>query len=164
MRPILSIGLIALLLCTAGCTNPVSKIIDKLTDDEPATSQQSTTTSTPAQSNAQTPAPTQPAAQAQTAPPAVPQQPAPTQPQTPAPAPAVDTQLQRMTPAPPNTHGQIRGTEVRMRGGPSTDDEILGYFDNREYVSILGSMDGWYHVRRANGEECWVSGDFCKQL
>ena len=69
-----------------------------------------------------------------------------------------------MTPAPPNTHGQIRGTEVRMRGGPSTDDEILGYFDNREYVSILGSMDGWYHVRRANGEECWVSGDFCKQI
>ena len=47
MRPILSIGLIALLLSTAGCANPVTKVIDKLTDDEPATSQQ-TTESTPA--------------------------------------------------------------------------------------------------------------------
>ena len=156
MRPILSIGLIALLLCTAGCTNPVTKVIDKLTNDEPAASQQGTTTSAPAPAQTQTQG--QPSAQPQqTVAPAVQQQPA-------APAPVIDTQLQRMTPAPPNTHGQIRGTEVRMRGGPSTDDEILGYFDNREYVSILGSMDGWYHVRRADGTECWVSGDFCKQI
>ena len=153
MRPILSIGLIALLLCTAGCSNPVSKVIDKLTNDEPTAAQQTTESATaPAQTQ-------QPAAQQQSAAPAAQQaQPAP------AAAPVVDTQLQQMTPAPPNTHGQIRGTEVRMRGGPSTDDEILGYFDNREYVSILGSMNGWYHVRRANGTECWVSGDFCKQI
>ena len=39
MRPILSIGLIVLLLSTAGCANPVTKVIDKLTDDEPASSQ-----------------------------------------------------------------------------------------------------------------------------
>ena len=156
MRPILSIGLIALLLCTAGCTNPVTKVIDKLTNDEPAASQQSTTTSSPAPAQTQTQG--QSAAQPQqNAAPAVQQQPV-------QPAPVIDTQLQRMTPAPPNTHGQIRGTDVRMRGGPSTDDEILGYFDNREYVSILGSMDGWYHVRRADGTECWVSGDFCKQI
>lgn len=156
MRPILSIGLIALLLCTAGCTNPVTKVIDKLTNDEPAASQQGTTTSAPAPAQTQTQG--QPSAQPQqTVAPAVQQQSA-------APAPVIDTQLQRMTPAPPNTHGQIRGTDVRMRGGPSTDDEILGYFDNREYVSILGSMDGWYHVRRADGTECWVSGDFCKQI
>ena len=156
MRPILSIGLIALLLCTAGCTNPVTKVIDKLTNDEPAASQQGTTTSSPAPAQTQTQG--QPSAQAQqNAAPAVQQQPV-------QPAPVIDTQLQRMTPAPPNTHGQIRGTDVRMRGGPSTDDEILGYFDNREYVSILGSMDGWYHVRRADGTECWVSGDFCKQI
>ena len=156
MRPILSIGLIALLLCTAGCTNPVTKVIDKLTNDEPAASQQSTTTNSPAPAQTQTQG--QPSVQPQqNAAPAVQQQPV-------QPAPVIDTQLQRMTPAPPNTHGQIRGTDVRMRGGPSTDDEILGYFDNREYVSILGSMDGWYHVRRADGTECWVSGDFCKQI
>jgi len=156
MRPILSIGLIALLLCTAGCTNPVTKVIDKLTNDEPAASQQSTTTSAPAPAQMQTQG--QPSAPPQqNVAPAVQQQPV-------QPAPVIDTQLQRMTPAPPNTHGQIRGTDVRMRGGPSTDDEILGYFDNREYVSILGSANGWYHVRRANGTECWVSGDFCKKI
>ena len=53
MRPILSIGLIALLLSTAGCANPVTKVIDKLTDDEPATSQQ-TTESAPAPAQTQT--------------------------------------------------------------------------------------------------------------
>ena len=73
MRPILSIGLIALLLCTAGCTNPVSKIIDKLTDDEPATSQQSTTTSAPAPPQTQTRE--QPTAQQQNAAPAAQQAP-----------------------------------------------------------------------------------------
>ena len=156
MRPMLSIGLIALLLCTAGCSNPDSKVTDKLTNDERTAAQQ-TTESTPAPAQTQTQA--QPAAQQQSAAPAAQQAQS-----APAAAPVVDTQLQQLTPAPPNTHGQIRGTEVRMRGGPSTDDEILGYFDNREYVSILGSMNGWYHVRRANGTECWVSGDFCKQI
>ena len=52
MRPILSIGLIALLLSTAGCANPATKVIDKLTNDEPATSQQ-TTESAPAPAQTQ---------------------------------------------------------------------------------------------------------------
>ena len=156
MRPLLLIGMTALLLCTAGCTNPITTLIDDFNGSDTKTTQQSTTpeqtSSQPAQ---QSSASSQPQQQTQTQ-----QATAP----SPAPAPAVDTQLQQMTPEPPNTHGQIRGTEVRMRGGPSTDDEILGYFDNREYVSILGSANGWYHVRRANGTECWVSGDFCKKI
>ena len=65
---------------------------------------------------------------------------------------------------PPNTHGQIHGTEVRMREGPSTNDAILGYFDNGEYLSLIGSTDGWYYVRRANGSDGWVSADFCKKI
>ncbi|QNH54969.1 hypothetical protein H1B31_03170 [Selenomonas timonae] len=64
MGPILSIGLIALLLSTAGCANPVTKVIDKLTDDEPATSQQ-TTESAPAPAQTQTQG--QPTAQQQNA-------------------------------------------------------------------------------------------------
>ncbi|WP_315437137.1 hypothetical protein [uncultured Selenomonas sp.] len=67
MRPILSIGLIALLLSTAGCANPATKVIDKLTDDEPATSQQ-TTESAPAPAQTQTQG--QPTAQQQNAAPA----------------------------------------------------------------------------------------------
>ena len=157
MRPLLLIGMTALLLCTAGCTNPITTLIDDFNGgDKKATQQSTTTEQTSSQPAQQSSAPSQPQ-----------QQQTQTQQATapaPAPPPAVDTQLQQMTPEPPNTHGQIRGTEVRMRGGPSTDDEILGYFDNREYVSILGSANGWYHVRRANGTECWVSGDFCKKI
>ena len=157
MRPLLLIGMTALLLCTAGCSNPITTLIDDFNGSDTKTTQQSTTTEqTSSQPAQQSSAPSQPQ-----------QQQTQTQQATapaPAPSPAVDTQLQQMTPEPPNTHGQIRGTEVRMRGGPSTDDEILGYFDNREYVSILGSANGWYHVRRANGTECWVSGDFCKKI
>lgn len=156
MRPLLLIGMTALLLCTAGCSNPISKLIDDFSGSDTTTAQQSTTTEqTSSQPAQQSSAPSQPQQQTQ------PQQATAS---APAPPPAVDTQLQQMTPEPPNTHGQIRGTEVRMRGGPSTDDEILGYFDNREYVSILGSANGWYHVRRADGTECWVSGDFCKKI
>ena len=156
MRPILPIGLIALLLCTAGCSNPISKLMDDFNGTETSAPQQSTTQEAkPTENNAQTLTQTQPQQQQQQAQP---------QASAPAPAPAVDAQLQQMIPEPPNTHGQIRGTEVRMRGGPSTDDAILGYFDNREYVSILGSANGWYHVRRANGSEGWVSGDFCKKI
>ena len=157
MRPLLLIGMTALLLCTAGCTNPITTLIDDFNGSDTKNTQQSTTTeqtsSQPAQQSSASSQPQQQQTQTQQA----------TAP-APAPLPAVDTQLQQMTPEPPNTHGQIRGTEVRMRGGPSTDDEILGYFDNREYVSILGSANGWYHVRRANGTECWVSGDFCKKI
>ena len=155
MRPLLLIGMTALLLCIAGCTNPITTLIDDFNGSDTKNTQQSTTTEqTSSQPAQQSPAPSQPQ-----------QQQTQTQQATaPATSPAVDTQLQQMTPEPPNTHGQIRGTEVRMRGGPSTDDEILGYFDNREYVSILGSANGWYHVRRANGTECWVSGDFCKKI
>ena len=157
MRPLLLIGMTALLLCTAGCTNPITTLIDDFNGSDTKTTQQSTTTEqTSSQPAQQSSAPSQPQQQqTQTQQATVP---------APAPPPAVDTQLQQMTPEPPNTHGQIRGTEVRMRGGPSTDDEILGYFDNREYVSILGSANGWYHVRRADGTECWVSGDFCKKI
>lgn len=157
MRPLLLIGMTALLHCAAGCTNPITTLIDDFNGSDTKNTQQSTTTehasSQPTQQSSASSQPQQQQTQTQQA----------TAP-APAPSPAVDTQLQQMTPEPPNTHGQIRGTEVRMRGGPSTDDEILGYFDNREYVSILGSMDGWYHVRRADGTECWVSGDFCKQI
>ena len=161
MRPLLLIGMTALLLCTAGCSNPISKLIDDFSGSDTTTAQQSTTTE---QSSAQ-----QSSVLSQTQQQQQQQQPQQQQPQqatasAPAQNAAVDTQLQQMTPEPPNTHGQIRGTEVRMRGGPSTDDEILGYFENREYVSILGSANGWYHVRRADGTECWVSGDFCKKI
>ena len=59
--------------------------------------------------------------------------------------------------------GKITGTEVRMRGGPGTEYKILGAFENGETVEILEDGNGWFKVRRKNGETGWVSADFCKK-
>lgn len=61
--------------------------------------------------------------------------------------------------------GTITGTEVRMRGGPSTDSDILGYFDKGEVVQVLQSdiTNGmkWYKVTRTSGVTGWVAADYC---
>lgn len=63
----------------------------------------------------------------------------------------------------------IKGTEVRMRAKPNTDCEILGYFDNRENIRVLGYTNGegtpqhpgnWAYVRRDNGAEGFVAAQF----
>ena len=59
--------------------------------------------------------------------------------------------------------GKITGTEVRMRGGPGTEYKILGAFEKGETVEILEDGNGWFKVRRKNGETGWVSADFCKK-
>ena len=164
MRPILPIGLIALLLCTAGCSNPISKLMDDWNGDAKNPPQQTTTqdaqTGAPSQTQAQTSALTPSQTQASAPTPAS----APAAPPSPEPRVVVDSLRHEMFLLPPDTHGQIHGTEVRMREGPSTNDAILGYFDNHEYLSLIGSRDGWYYVRRANGSDGWVSADFCKKI
>ena len=173
MRPILPIGLIALLLFTAGCSNPISKLMDDWNGDAKNPPQQTTTQDAAqpsAQSDAQTGAPSQTQAQTSALTPSQTQAsaPAPTSapvaPPSPEPRVVVDSLRHEMFLLPPDTHGQIHGTEVRMREGPSTNDAILGYFDNHEYLSLIGSRDGWYYVRRANGSDGWVSADFCKKI
>lgn len=173
MRPLLLIGMAALLLCSSGCANPITKLIDDFNGTDTSAPQQTTpqdATQPSAQNDAQAPVQTQ----TQTQPSAL----TPSQTQASAPAPAsapaappspeprivVDSLRHEMFLLPPNTHGQIHGTEVRMREGPSTNDAILGYFDNGEYLSLIGRTDGWYFVRRANGSDGWVSADFCKKI
>jgi len=155
MRPLLLIGMTALLLCTAGCSNPISKLMDDWNGDAKNPPQQATT-----QTQAQPSALPRSQPQASAPAPASP----PTAPPSPEPRIVVDSLRHEMFLLPPNTHGQIHGTEVRMREGPSTNDAILGYFDNGEYLSLIGSTDGWYYVRRANGSDGWVSADFCKKI
>ena len=59
--------------------------------------------------------------------------------------------------------GQITGTEVRMRSGPGTSFDILGYFTQGEIVQIVGNQDGeWYKVRRKNQDTGWVAVPYCK--
>ena len=60
-------------------------------------------------------------------------------------------------------NAQISGTEVRMRSGPSLNDEILDYFYKGEAVYIIEEVPGWYRVRRHGGLIGWVSADFCKK-
>ena len=64
----------------------------------------------------------------------------------------------------------ISGTSVRMRSRPSRNGDILAVFNNGENVKIIRSHDVkddwgntvefWYLVRRRNGTEGWVHGDY----
>ena len=58
--------------------------------------------------------------------------------------------------------GVITATEVRMRANPSTNANILGYFDKGETVEIINVKPEWVQVKRANGAVGWVSDKFCQ--
>ena len=64
--------------------------------------------------------------------------------------------------------GRIIGTEVRMRGDPNTNGDVLDYFTNGETVLILDAADGggvnWMKVRRENGDVGWVASDYCQEI
>ena len=62
-----------------------------------------------------------------------------------------------------NATGQITGSDVRMRTGPSTNSDIIGYFDNGEYVTIISRANvNWYYVARNNGQRAYVHADYCR--
>lgn len=63
----------------------------------------------------------------------------------------------------------IKGTDVRVRKEPNTNCEVLGYFENREEIDVLGyvkpykadSIPGeWAYVKRPNGQYGYVSAQF----
>ncbi|MCR5175557.1 MAG: SH3 domain-containing protein [Anaerovibrio sp.] len=64
-------------------------------------------------------------------------------------------------PQQPHNTGVITGTEVRMRGEPNLQGNIIGYFDRGEVVEIIDSTPEWAKVKRANGAVGWVSVKFC---
>lgn len=57
--------------------------------------------------------------------------------------------------------GRITGSSVRMRSGPGTDSDILGYYAKDVTVSVTGSVKGWYRVS-SGGKEGYVSGDYLR--
>ena len=85
-------------------------------------------------------------------------------------APAKPGTQKKSTPAPKAQpkqqvrYGRITGEDVRMRARASTSSQILDYFDKGEEVTVLGSQNGWYRVKRKNGQQGWVSGQFCMIL
>lgn len=61
-------------------------------------------------------------------------------------------------------YGRITGEDVRMRDMATTSSRILDYFDKGEEVTVLSSKNGWYRVKRKNGQQGWVSSQFCMVL
>ena len=59
-------------------------------------------------------------------------------------------------------HGFVTGTEVRVRSGPATIYNILGYFEKGEEVKVLDEKDMWLQVQRADESVGWIRGDFLK--
>ncbi|MDO4816282.1 MAG: SH3 domain-containing protein [Bacillota bacterium] len=55
--------------------------------------------------------------------------------------------------------GKIIGTSVRMRSGPGTSYDTLGYYSNGVSMSVCGSTNGWYKVIY-NGKTGYVSGSY----
>lgn len=58
--------------------------------------------------------------------------------------------------------GVVTGSQVYMRSGPGKDYDTIGYFNNGETVSVVRESDGWYEVKRYNGQRCWISGQYCE--
>lgn len=63
----------------------------------------------------------------------------------------------------------IKGTEVRVREYPNTDCAVLGYFENREEIDVIGYVKSnasvpnpgdWAYVRRPNGQLGYVAAQF----
>lgn len=60
----------------------------------------------------------------------------------------------------------IEGEEVRLRSEPSTNADILGWFEKNEVVQVEARSNAggqeWCKVIRTNGESGWVAAQFCR--
>lgn len=59
-----------------------------------------------------------------------------------------------------DSSGYINAPDSNIRRGPSSSSELLGVFITREIVYVIVKYQGWYGVKRSNGQECWVYGDY----
>ena len=62
--------------------------------------------------------------------------------------------------------GVILSTDVRMRSEPSTNADILDWFEKDETVEIKERVNAsgreWYKVKRSSGTIGWVVADYCQ--
>lgn len=56
-------------------------------------------------------------------------------------------------------HGQITGSEVRFRTGPSTDTGIISHFAKGESVNVSGVSGAWYKTHM-DGDTGYVHSDY----
>lgn len=57
--------------------------------------------------------------------------------------------------------GAVIGTSVRMRKGPGTSYDVLGYYSNGVTVTVLGSENGWYKVNY-NGKTGYITAQYLR--
>lgn len=56
----------------------------------------------------------------------------------------------------------VTGTDVRMRSGPSTTDNVIGCFDTDDELSVIGVAGSWLKVATAKGAEGYIRSDLLK--
>ncbi len=85
--------------------------------------------------------------------------PAVTQTAEPAPAPVQTVTTTYTAPVTGSGSGSIRGTDVRLRSGPSMNSETITYLGNGTRISVHGACGAWYEVE-CNGNVGYVYGDY----
>lgn len=58
-----------------------------------------------------------------------------------------------------NAAGQVTGSSVRMRSGPSTSDSIVGTYNKGTKMNVIGINEGWYKVQY-NGKTGYIRSDY----
>ena len=55
---------------------------------------------------------------------------------------------------------EVADVTLRLRGGPSTDDEIVGQLSPRSALELLQRGEQWSQVRRQDGLTGWAHNDY----
>ena len=58
--------------------------------------------------------------------------------------------------------GTVTGNGVRVRSGPGTGYNVMGYMNSGNTVTILGEESGWYKITY-NGQTGYISADYVKK-
>lgn len=60
--------------------------------------------------------------------------------------------------------GKVTASSLRIRKGPTTSSETIGYLSKEEQVTIVGIRAGWYRIRLEDGRYGYVSADYIELL
>lgn len=56
--------------------------------------------------------------------------------------------------------GTVTASSLRIRQGPSTASQTIGYLSQGDSVTIVGVQDGWYAIRLEDGRLGYVSAEY----
>ena len=55
---------------------------------------------------------------------------------------------------------EVADVNLRLRSGPSTDDDVITRLTPREAVELLERGEAWSHIRRRDGTTGWAANDY----